>query len=62
LVESKEHITNDPKFLNEDGSLEQWNIPNKEGLMKDLDSDLEELEARLSEVEESLTEYADMEF
>ena len=30
--------------------------------MKDLDSDLEELEARVSEVEESLTEYADMEF
>ena len=62
LVESKEHITNDPRFLNEDGSLEQWNIPNKEELMKDLDSDLEELETRLSEVEESLTEYADMEF
>ena len=62
LVESKEHITNDPKFLNEDGSLEQWNIPNKEELMKDLDSDLKELETRLSEVEESLTEYADMKF
>ena len=62
LAESKDHITNDPKFLNEDGSLEQWNIPNKEELMKDLDSDLEELETRLSEVEKSLTEYADMEF
>ena len=62
LVESKEHITNDPRFLNEDGSLEQWNIPNKTELMKDLESDLEELETRLSEIEESLTEYADIEF
>ena len=62
LVESKEHITNDPRFLNEDGSLEQWNIPNKEELMKDLESDLKELETRLSEVEENLTEYADMKF
>lgn len=62
LVESKDHITNDPRFLNEDGSLEQWNIPNKKELMKDLESDLEELEARLSEIEESLTEYADMKF
>jgi hypothetical protein len=62
LVESKEHITNDPKFLNEDGSLEQWNIPNKTELMKDLDSDLEELEKRLSEVETSLLEYEGVEF
>ena len=62
LVESKEHITNDPKFLNEDGSLEQWNIPNKKELMKDLESDLTELEARLSEIEERLTEYADIKF
>ena len=62
LVESKEHITNDPKFLNEDGSLEQWNIPNKKELMKDLESDLEELEARLSEIEDRLTEYADIKF
>ena len=62
LVESKEHITKDPKFLNEDGSLEQWNIPNKEELMNDLESDLKELENRLSEVEESLSEYADMKF
>jgi len=50
------------EFLNEDGSLEQWNIPNKDEVMKDLESDLEELETRLSEVEESLTEYADMKF
>ena len=50
------------RFLNEDGSLEQWNIPNKTELMKDLKSDLEELELRLSEVEESLSEYADIEF
>ena len=30
--------------------------------MKDLDSDLEELETRLTEVEESLSEYADIKF
>jgi len=62
LVESKEHITNDPKFLNEDGSLEQWNIPNKTELMKELDSDLEELDKRLSVVETSLLEYEGVEF
>ena len=62
LVESKEHITNDPKFLNEDGSLEQWNIPNKEQIMDDLEKDLEELETRLKEVEDNLEEYADMTF
>ena len=62
LVESKAHITKDPKFLNENGTLEQWNIPNKDELMKDLESDLGELETRLSEVEERLTEYADIKF
>ena len=62
LVESREHITNDPKFLNEDGSLEQWNIPNKDQVMEDLEKDLEELETRLKEVEENLQEYADITF
>ena len=62
LVESKEHITSDPKFLNEDGSLEQWNIPNKEQVMEDLDKDLEELEKRLSEIETSLLEYEGVKF
>lgn len=62
LVESKEHITNDPEFLNEDGSLEQWNLPNKQQVMGDLEKDLEELENRLKEVEENLEEYVDMTF
>lgn len=62
LVESKEHITHDPEFLNEDGSLEQWSIPNKEQVMDDLEKDLEELENRLKEVEENLEEYVDMTF
>lgn len=62
LVESKEYITHDPKFLNEDGSLEQWNIPNKDQVMGDLEKDLEELETRLKEVEDNLQEYADMTF
>ena len=62
LVESKEHITNDPKFLNEDGSLEQWNLPNKDEIMQELEKDLEELETRLKEVETDLQEYADIDF
>ena len=60
LVESKEHITKDPKFLNEDGSLEQWNLPNKDEIMNELEKDLEELETRLKEVENNLQEYADI--
>ena len=62
LVESREHITNDPQFLNENGTLEKWNIPNKDELMKDLESDLEELEKRLQEVEKDLREYEDIKF
>jgi hypothetical protein len=62
LVESKEHMINDPQFLNENGTLEQWNIPNKDKVMEDLESDLEELEKRLSEVETSLLEYEGVEF
>lgn len=62
LVESKDHIASNPEFMNEDGSFEKWNLPNKDKILEDLDSDLEELEKRLSEVEESLTEYADVEF
>ena len=62
LVESKEYITNDPQFLNEDGSLEQWNIPEKDKVLEDLEKDLEELETRLKEVEDNLQEYADMTF
>jgi hypothetical protein len=62
MAESKEHMKNDPQFLNENGTLEQWNIPNKSKIMGDLDSDLEELEKRLSEVETSLLEYEGVEF
>ena len=62
IVESKEHINNDPQFLNENGTLEQWNIPNKTKVMEDLENDLEELEKRLSEVETSLLEYEGVEF
>ena len=29
MGESKHYIENDPQFLNEDGSLEKWNIPNR---------------------------------
>ena len=62
LVESKEHITNDPKFLNEDGSHEQWNLPNKEKIIIDLEEDLNDLENRLNEVEKKLQDYSDVTF
>lgn len=62
MAESKHYIENDPQFLNEDGSLEQWNIPDKDELKKNLESDMEELESRLKEVEENLQEYADISF
>lgn len=62
LVESKEHITKDPEFLNEDGSFEQWNLPNKDEIMKDIESDLEELESRLKEIEKNLQEFSDITF
>ena len=58
MCESKEYITTDPQFLNEDGSLEQWNIPNKTQILEDLTTDLEELESRLSSIEEELVELA----
>ena len=48
--------------MNEDGSFEQWNLPNKEKILEDLKSDLEELEKRLSEVESELIPFAEMKF
>lgn len=62
LVESKEHITSNPEFMNEDGSFEQWNLPNKDKILEDLNSDLEELEKRLSEVESELIPFEGMKF
>ena len=62
LVESKEYITKDSDFMNEDGSLERWSLPNKEEIMKELESDLSELNSRLQEVDENLLEYKNMEF
>lgn len=62
LVESKDYITNDPKFLNEDGSLEQWNLPNKEKIIIDLEEDLNDLENRLNEVKKKLQDYSDVTF
>tara|TARA_Y100001933_G_scaffold45240_1_gene43067 strand:- start:9398 stop:10012 length:615 start_codon:yes stop_codon:yes gene_type:complete len=62
LVESKEHIASNPEFMNEDGSFEQWNLPNKDKILEDLNSDLEELEKRLSEVESELIPFEGMKF
>lgn len=62
LVESREYITKDSDFMNEDGSTERWSLPNKQEIMKDLESDLSELEKRLKEVDDSLLEYADIDF
>ena len=50
------------EFMNEDGSYEQWNIPNGKNLLGEIDSDLEELENRLETIEKSLEEYKDMKF
>jgi hypothetical protein len=62
LVESKEHVAKDPQFMNECGSYEQWNLPNKKKILKDLETDLNELEKRLSEVESELIPFAEMKF
>lgn len=62
LVESKDYITNDPEFLNENGSLEQWNLPNKEKIKIDLEENLNDLENRLGEVEKKLQDYVDVTF
>jgi hypothetical protein len=50
------------KFLNEDGSLEKWNIPEKGKLMEDLNSDIKQVEERIGDIEKELVEYADIEF
>jgi hypothetical protein len=62
LNESREYVTNNPNFMNEDGSFEQWSLPNKKKLMKDLEKDLSDIEKRLDQIEESLVEYKDMKF
>jgi len=62
LVESRDYINNDPEFLNENGTLEQWTLPDKSKLLDNLESDLEELEKRLTEVEKDLLEYENIKF
>ena len=62
MAESKHYIENDPQFLNEDGSLEKWNIPEKSKLMEDLNSDIKQVEDRIGDIEKELVEYADIEF
>jgi hypothetical protein len=62
LVESKDHIAKNPEFLNEDGTSEMWSLPNKEKILYDLESDLEELETRLKKVESELDEFEGIKF
>ena len=62
LTESKEYITKNPNFMNEDGSWESWSLPNKDKLMEDLEKEFEALEKRLAEVEEEQLQYKDMKF
>ncbi len=62
MEESRNYITQDPKFLNEDGTLEKWNIPSKETLMKELESDLKQLNDRLVEIDSELEKFEGMEF
>ena len=42
--------------------LNNGTFPDKDELKKNLESDMEELETRLKEVEENLTKYVDMTF
>jgi hypothetical protein len=62
MAESKHYIENDPQFLNEDGSLEKWNIPEKGKLMEDLNSDIKEVEDRIDGIEKELEEFVDIKF
>ena len=54
MAESKHYIQNDPQFLNEDGSLEKWNIPSKDKLMEDLESDIKDVDTRINSIEKEL--------
>jgi len=62
MAESREYLTKNPEFLNEDGSQETWDLPNKKKLIKDLDTDLEELEKRLETIDEELAPFKDVKF
>jgi uncharacterized protein YPO0396 len=62
MVESKQYVSKNPEFLNENGTMEEWSIPNKKKLLEDLESDLADVEERLETIGESLEEYKDMEF
>lgn len=62
MEESREYLDKNPEFLNEDGSLEEWLLPNKKKLLADLESDLSEVDERLETIKESLKEYTDMKF
>jgi hypothetical protein len=62
MEESRDYISKNPEFLNEDGSLEEWLIPDKKKLVNDLDSDLSQVNERLETITEALEEYKDMEF
>jgi hypothetical protein len=62
LTESKEYIVKNPNFMNEDGSFEQWSLPNKKKLLEDLEKDLSDIETRMTQIDEDLIEYKDMKF
>jgi hypothetical protein len=62
MAESREYMDKNPEFMNEDGSYEMWDLPNKKKLLEDLDNDLEELEKRLETIEEELVPFKDMKF
>jgi hypothetical protein len=62
MEESMDYISKNPEFLNEDGSLEEWLIPDKKKLMDDLERDLSEVDERLETITTDLEEYKDMKF
>jgi hypothetical protein len=62
MGESKHYIENDPQFLNEDGSLEKWNIPEKSKLLDELNADIVEVDDRIKSIEKELEEFSQCDF
>ena len=62
MVESKHYIENDPQFLNEDGSLEKWNILRKSKLLDELKVTSKKLMTELRELKKNLQEFEQCNF
>jgi hypothetical protein len=62
MEESRDYVAKNPEFLNENGTLEEWSLPNKKKLLDDLENDLVDVDKRLTQITKSLEEYKDMKF